>query len=219
MAYPTAPEISYSYTGFAAGLGDGSFPGSQMDDDLATLQDAVGSIVTFMQAFVRSDGVLKLAAMPSGSDLPGALVSHVFASELAVDTTTTVMPADDTIPQNDEGAEFLTVSITPESATSVLRVTAELCLSPSTSTNLVTALFRDSGADAIAADIARANTGNPRRVFVTTEVVAGSTDETTFKVRAGMADAGTLTLNGIDGSRVLGGVLISSLTVTEFKAP
>ena len=49
-------------------------------------------------------------------------------------------------------------------------------------------------------------------------MTAGTASATTFKVRLGMASAGTLTLNGISAGRKYGGVLISSLTITEIAA-
>jgi hypothetical protein len=44
---------------------------------------------------------------------------------------------------------------------------------------------------------------------------AGTTSETTFKVRAGGEEAGTTTFNGVGGARKYGGVLASSITITE----
>lgn len=40
----------------------------------------------------------------------------------------------------------------------------------------------------------------------------------TFRVRAGQHTAGTLTMNGDGGARRLGGILFSSITITEYKA-
>lgn len=68
MAYPTLYDVEYSYTGFASGLGDGSFPGSQLDNDLAGLVAAQASLSAFIEASFRSDGVLKLDALPIGTD-------------------------------------------------------------------------------------------------------------------------------------------------------
>lgn len=69
MAYPTIYDIEYSYTGFSASLGDGSFPGTQLDADLAGLDTGQQNIVNFMQSFVRSDGIIRVEALPTAVDL------------------------------------------------------------------------------------------------------------------------------------------------------
>ena len=47
-------------------------------------------------------------------------------------------------------------------------------------------------------------------------ILAASTSATQFQVRAGVA-SGTLTVNGESGARLFGGVLYSSITVTEIE--
>ena len=135
-------------------------------------------------------------------------------------TGTTVMPLDDTIPQNTEGDEYMTLAITPTSATSKLKIEVVVHLAHSTTDAvMVAALFQDSTANALAA-------GWQTRVGVADEVCtiafthymsAATTSETTFKVRAGCPTAGTTTFNGISGARQLGGVLASSITITEVR--
>jgi hypothetical protein len=49
-------------------------------------------------------------------------------------------------------------------------------------------------------------------------MAAGTTSATTFRVRAGMGGAGTLTVNGQGGVRRFGGVAASSITIREIKA-
>jgi microcystin-dependent protein len=58
MTLPDKPQIDYSYTGFAAGLGDGSFPGAQVDNDLANLKQAIDETIDFTAGVIRSDGKL-----------------------------------------------------------------------------------------------------------------------------------------------------------------
>ena len=67
MSYPTIYDVTYSYTGFQAALGDGSFPGTQLDADMAGLSDSIASIKAFIQTAFRSDGVLKAVSLP-GTD-------------------------------------------------------------------------------------------------------------------------------------------------------
>lgn len=66
MAFPTIYDVTYSYTGFSASLGNGSFPGTQLDADLAGLDAADANILAFLQISLRSDG--KLANQSVGPD-------------------------------------------------------------------------------------------------------------------------------------------------------
>ena len=76
MSYPTIYDVTYSYTGFSAGLGDGSFPGTQLDADMAGLSDSIASIKAFIQMAFRSDGVLKAASLPG----TGPILQYVDAA-------------------------------------------------------------------------------------------------------------------------------------------
>jgi hypothetical protein len=49
-------------------------------------------------------------------------------------------------------------------------------------------------------------------------MAAGTTSETTFKIRAGGSGAGTFTFNGAVGGRYFGGVGNAFLTITEISA-
>ncbi len=46
-------------------------------------------------------------------------------------------------------------------------------------------------------------------------MTAGTTTPTTFHVRAGGATGATVTVNGSSGSRLYGGAVTSSITITE----
>lgn len=135
----------------------------------------------------------------------------------AVATGTTTIPFDDTIPQNTEGTEFLSVSITPSSTTNVLLIQAVLNYSYSIANTVTMALFQDTTANALAASAEYGSTATGMiNSGLTHYMTAGTTSATTFKLRAGGETAGTLTLNGFSGARKLGGVMISSLTITEY---
>lgn len=139
------------------------------------------------------------------------------ASPGAVATGTTILPTDDTVPQITEGDEYMTVTITPKSASHILYIESIIVLSSSQNGGgLSAALFQDSTAGALAAvtegyDIAA------RAVVLTLthRMTAGTTSATTFRVRAGANGAGTTTFNGQTGSRLFGGVMASRITVTE----
>ena len=133
-------------------------------------------------------------------------------------TGTTTIPADNTIPQNTEGTEALTRSITIQNAASRLRITAVCQLSARTATRyLIAALFQDTALDALAAGrFWQQVVDGAGVVTFTHDMAAGSSGATTFKVRIGTDTAATITLNGDNGVGMFGGTLMSSLTVTEY---
>jgi hypothetical protein len=84
---------------------------------------------------------------------------------------------------------------------------------------MTAALFQDSTASALAATTAYALTAVGAVLLTFTHyMTAGTTSATTFRVRAGGSNAGTTTFNGSSGARLLGGVMASSITITEVKA-
>jgi len=146
----------------------------------------------------------------------GRVAQIVTTASGAVTTGTTVIPADDTIPQNTEGDQYLSRAITPTNASSTLLIDVVVFLASSATGTLSAALFQDTTANALAAGAIYSNdTGALKQITFKYKMTAGTTSATTFKVRAGNASAGTTTFNGVAGSRVFGGVCASSITVTE----
>lgn len=166
-----------------------------------------------------ADAAVTFAKVPDGFVVGFSNVCTGTASGGAFATTTSSTPAfDDSIPQNTEGTEMIACAHTPKSATSKLVVDALIPFSTSATANVVAALFRDSDAGAIAADVfTTAGAGYRGHIRLRAVVTAGSTSETTFKVRMGL-DSGTLTVNGTAGARLWGGIAQAGITVTEIKA-
>jgi len=132
-------------------------------------------------------------------------------------STTSVIPIDNTIPQNTEGAELFTVSITPKSATSKLLIQMVVQAAPSSGAWMSIALFQDSGVNAIAATtlyttVATAGVCIPLTYYMH----AGTTSSPTFKLRYGPS-GNTMVING-SSTQLFGGTLISSMTITEISA-
>jgi hypothetical protein len=59
MPYPTLYDVTYNYTGFQQAQGNNTFPGTQLDADLAGLDTNIENLSTFMQGVMRSDGALQ----------------------------------------------------------------------------------------------------------------------------------------------------------------
>lgn len=157
-----------------------------------------------------------VATITSGG---GTFEQRVRSTLTAVSTysSSVTIPVDNTIPQNTEGSEIMTVTITPTNASSVLRVKAHVNVANLSATGtVVLALFRDSTANAVC---------TAWQNFMTTFTVmqvnldhaesAGSTSSTTFKLRIGHNTGQTLTVNGYGGNNYFNGTLISSLEVEE----
>ena len=152
----------------------------------------------------------------SGTVLPAGSVRQVVNYQTgALATGTTVIPADDTIPQNTEGDQYLSLAITPVSATSTLVITCTLVVSESASASIIAALFQDTTANALAATWSTKPAYNASLLNFTYTMTSGTTSATTFKMRVGPQSASTVTVNGVGGSRYFGGVLSSSITITE----
>jgi len=147
------------------------------------------------------------------------VVQRLRAETNAVSTSTATIPEDDTIPQNTEGTEILTRAITPTNSSNKLHIQAVVYAGVSTGRELILALFQDSTANAVAAMIQNSQSSpGPHTVILDAYLTAGTTSETTFKLRIGTDNAATLTVNGQTGNRLFGGVMVSSLTITEIKA-
>lgn len=150
--------------------------------------------------------------------LSGDVVQIVNTQTGAVGTTATIMPFDDTICQITEGGEFMTRSITPVSASNILKIDVLFNGSPNAVSYVTAALFQDANASALACGTHYEASGTYCQVAFTFFMTAGTASATTFRVRAGQHVAGTLTMNGDSGARRLGGILFSSITITEIKA-
>lgn len=169
-------------------------------DQLFTLPGAGGTL----DRINRAGNVLQVVSFQTG----------------AVATGTTTIPIDDTIPQNSEGTEFMSLAIVPTNAASKLLITVIIHAAVNTTANTwTTALFQDSTANASAATaFSQANSGYITPAIFNHYMTAGTTSSTTFKVRCGPSSAGTLTFNGAAGGRLLGGVIASSITIMEIAA-
>jgi len=131
-----------------------------------------------------------------------------------------LIPADDTIPQITEGTEIMTLAITPKYANSKLKIEVVAHITPDAGTMMCVALFETTTHATNALDCGVEDTGTAGRISnmkFTHYMTAPGTDTYTFRVRGG-CDGGDSYFNGNSGSgRLYGGVLASSITITEIK--
>lgn len=157
----------------------------------------------------------KIQIWTQAMNLPGSMVQVSHASSQSASTGTTALPDDNTIPQNTEGDQYLTTSITPSSAINRLLVSSTVCGSHSANNAWTFALFQDSTANALAASRAVVASGATEERTLNYEMIAGTTSSTAFKIRAGGASGATFTFNGTGGGTYLGGTMYSYLRVQE----
>jgi len=156
------------------------------------------------------------ATFPNTSFPVNPVVQIQYSQDGALATGTTTIPLDDTIPQNTEGDQYMSLAITPKATTNILVIDVIAYLSLSAAGNLILALFQDATANSLAAVAQSFTTGGEKGALTLRHVMAaGTTSATTFYVRAGMSGAGTTTFNGAASARQLGGVAASSIVITE----
>ena len=208
------------------------------------IPDGTVSVPGISPSTETSSGLYKIATNKLGIAINGSRVGEIGVgyggftgnviqvayAELTTSTVTSSVsiPVDNTIPQNTEGAEILTCSITPKYANSILYVESNSYIGESANNvdNIVQALFRDSTADAISVSFNNASppssssfTGglsfNP--TYMLAKESANSTNATTFKLRAGGGGSPTtLRVNGTS-SQYFNGKLITYIRIIEVQ--
>lgn len=160
-------------------------------------------------------------ALPTFQDAPtssGQIVQRVSSIIATQSSTTTVMPGDNTIPQNTEGAEYDTLAITPTSATNRLRVMFISYLANSPSAGGALALFVDTDADALTTVSTAALTNSAGVALLTYDASAASTSARTYKIRFGPASSGTGYMNRFATQHTFGGTSYAYFYIEEYTA-
>lgn len=155
-----------------------------------------------------------------GRRLPGERVQRVIGAVSTSGVTASgQIPRDNTIPQITEGTEIVTAAIAPSSAANILVFDASCYTnSPSGADDVTMALFKDSGANAIAATYA--TTGNTNYSSVITlmhSALATSVASATYRLRGGANSFGTY-WNRHNTGAFYGGVSVAGLRVEEIAA-
>ncbi len=152
--------------------------------------------------------------------LPGQLVQEVSTFTGAFASGSAAIPQDDTIPQNTEGDQYMSLAITPKSAVNVLELEYNVCYSTSASGVIAAALFQDSTANAltVSGGLIQAAGGYWGVLKGLYRMVAATTSSTTIKTRAGKETATTFNFNGAAGGRQYGGAFGSYMKNREIMA-
>jgi len=155
-------------------------------------------------------GAVTFEDMPAGSIIQ---VANYTTGTMATGTTT--IPLDNTIPQITEGTQFMSLVFTPKKANSTLKIEVVCNSGSNVANNMIVALFRDSGASAIAVQESYIAGSNEITTSYVCFIPAVSIAQSTFTVRVGGNQPGTTTFNGRAGVQQFGGALASSITIEE----
>lgn len=189
-------------------------------DDITT---AAGDVAAFKHegsgnwrcvGYVRADGTAVVAVVAASG-----LVNQAASLLGTVDTSTTVIPFDNTSPQNTEGEEFTTLAYTPADAANTLEIECVLNFSVSAAVGVAVTLFAGDGLTALAAGAFYAADNDwLYQVRLLHRMAAGGTGEITFKMRYGPSAAATVTANGVGGSGIFNARLQSGITLREYRS-
>lgn len=168
--------------------------------------------------YLKRSGNTIISGTPAGSG-GGLLVQYVETVLGTVATGTTLIPIDNTIPQSNEGNQYLSVSITPKTIGNQLFVSVLLNVCHTIAdTYAITALFKNDDVNALATGfISLPNANRAHMMTFNYSMIVTSLNAITFKVRAGGSVAGTLTVNGVNSTAFFGGTLQSRIRVTELS--
>jgi len=150
--------------------------------------------------------------------LPGSRIQKQtsFSGTLSTNTVTATVPLDNTIPQSNEGDQFLTQAITPTSTTNVLQIESLAHVAFNGGTRYTSALYQDATANALAVTMTFGTNNSMFPLKLNWDMLAATTSSTTFKIRCGSQTAATVyTFNGEAAAQLYGGVLGSFLSVVE----
>lgn len=187
----------------------------------ANITTAAGDVATFVSLGSGNWICTNYQRDSNDPTVAGKIVQVVNTQTGAAASGTTLMVSDDTIPQNTEGDEYMTLAITPQNTNNKLKIDVVAQFAHSLGNPLSAALFQDSTANAIASmyGINTPNNNIDGMIMTFTHyMTAGTTSSTTFKLRAGNDTGGTTYFNGDSSGRKFGGTIASSITITEISA-
>jgi hypothetical protein len=196
---------------------DASSKTTPVDADQVGLIDSAASNVLKNLSWANAKATLKtyFDTLYVGVSASSRVVQTVYFSTGTVDTTTVTIPLDNSIPQNNEGKQFMSLSITPTSSSNKLCITVQMTCAHTAAVVLIGALFRDSTVNALQTTWESVAAGQAASLFLYYEVVAGSTSTTTLRAVAGGHAAGTTTFNGSASTGFFGGTMNSFMKIEE----
>jgi hypothetical protein len=168
--------------------------------------------VNYITVWCNNSTTEQLAIITQEGATGGTIAQVVYTEDSTYRSTTTAIPNDNTIPQNTEGADCnLDTAITPTDSGSNLLIIINVFVAAGGYPGGAIALFKDSDADAIAANQCYLN--GAEVMTLVKQVSATDTSSRTYKVRYG-SNAGTAYMNG-NGAAKFSTAVVSSITIME----
>ena len=173
-----------------------------------------------LQAFYMAQEAMDAAGLGSGG-VGAGIFQRLSTSYSALSAPAGVaMPVDDTIPQDTEGAEYMSRAITADDVSNVWEIEVLFVGAAAAAGDVVMALFSDTDSTANALCAAMVTVSAADDVFTLRlrhRMTAATLSATAMTVRVGNAAGDISTRNGSAGSRLLGGTPQSYITVTEYR--
>lgn len=197
-----------------------------------TTQNAIGNksgtITINNYTMPASDGSTNQIIKTNGSGVlsftdqfpSGTVLQTISTFVDTVQTITDVVPFDNTIPQISEGAQILSLSITPHANSNKIYVTWYVAGSASSGSDVSIAVsfYQDSNVNALFTAASHANANAVGECSGKFTFSAGTTSSSSISMRVGV-DSGTFYVNGDgSGTRLFGGALQATLTIQEIQA-
>lgn len=207
-----ALETSNYIDGLVATNPTSGDPVSQADDHIRLVKNTVKATFPNINAAVTPTPT-QLNRVTGSNFL---IVDRAYAEYTANADISTVIPYDDTIPQNTEGTQILSVSITPKSASNRIRLRFQgEVMRDAGSSNAMAALFIAGTANALRTTTATtSNAGFSTQLALEFEHSPGSTSAQTYTIRVG-PQSGTIRMNGTGTGRLFGGSMAATLVAEE----
>lgn len=187
--------------------------------DIGLDENLVGTSTPGINKIVRSDVSGKIASgwLPQTTIVYQCIVG---SSTTTYDLDVTI-PDDNTKPQNTEGTEIFTQNFTPVRTDTIIDISWTIPFGCSdASKGAIFALFQDSQVDALSSYswVAPAASIGGSEAILNYRMPSPGTSTTTFKVRAGkIASASSLYINRSSSGATLGGTIISTVRIMEYK--
>ena len=183
----------------------------------ATWSGTVYRIIGWFRMNATGSGELDAYGVSNLSDL--SVRNIVTFNDGAYATGSTAIPSDDTIPQNTEGDQYMSLGFVPTNVNNKIRITVSASFGASASSNFCIALFQDSTANALSVAFSTIPATNQEvRLNIHHVMKAATISYTTFKVRGGGNGGGTFYFNGRTAAQLYGGVSNSFIEIEEISS-
>jgi hypothetical protein len=149
----------------------------------------------------------------------GSVLQTVYVETTARTTITDLIPDNDTIPQITQGAQVLTLNITPSSTSSKILLTSVACVGHSSNAGVACCLFRTGTSNAlctVASPATADDTYNPSRA-ITYMDSPNSVSQVTYSLRIGSYVTGTVLNNWYGATNKYGQSIRTTLMAQEIK--